>query len=222
MTLYKNAFPTTYEEIKRYFPSWYTDVLEMDSIWRAQGKQFDAVRTAIDGVVSNRFIAHADEATISELERFIRITPSAGQTLEERRMVVSTALKGSNNHIGAPEIREIVGRFIGEGEVTVTFLNGTIFVDVEKPFTSTGNYVACYNALANVIPAHLALQMELNTTLRRDSGLYIGFVMRTTRSVAFDMPEVDTENLFVLTDENDEILYDENGEVLMDGLEVIL
>ena len=222
MTLYKNALPTTYEEIKRFFPSWYTDILEMDSIWRAQGKQFDNIRVDVDRIVSNRFIAHADEETISELERFIHISPAKGQTLEERRMVVATALKGSNNHIGAPEIREIVSRFTGEGDVSVSFNNGTIFVEVEKPFTSTGNYLSCYNALSNVIPAHLALQMELSTTIKRDSGLYIGFVMHTTKDIVYVMPEVDMENIFVLTDENDEILYDENGEVLMDGMEVIL
>ena len=42
--LYDNAYFSVYEEIKRFYPVWYWDVLEMDCIWRAQGKQLDQVR----------------------------------------------------------------------------------------------------------------------------------------------------------------------------------
>jgi len=220
LTLYKNAFPTTYEEIKRYFPSWYTDVLEMDSIWRAQGKQFDAVRTTIDRIVSNRFLALADESTISELERFIRITPTTEQTLDDRRAVVSAALRGSDNHIGVTEIQELVRRFVNEGEITVSFNNSTVRIDLEKNFINNSHYTSCYNALANIIPAHLSLQLGSVATMRQDSQLFLVFTLQVVKNMILEMNPINEDTLFVLTDENDEILYDEEDAAIMDGLEV--
>ena len=34
MRLYDNAYPSTYEEIKTWYPAWYRDVLEMDALWQ--------------------------------------------------------------------------------------------------------------------------------------------------------------------------------------------
>lgn len=217
MNLYKNAFSTTYEEIKGFFPNWYADVKEMDAIWRAQGAQFDGVRAALNQIVSNAYVATADEYTIGELERFLRITPYVGQSLEERRQVVSLTLNAAD-HIGAPEIRDIVSKFTDGGNVSVNFAAGVIAVYVE--YTRICSHMSCYKALLNAIPAHLSLDMKVRYALQREAGLYLGCTLKTTKTLALEMPSIDTETMMALTDETDAILIDDDGTVLLDGLEV--
>lgn len=222
MGLYDNALPSTYEEIKRFYPSWYPDVLEMDAIWRAQGVMFDNVRSALEQIISNSYIATADEATISDLERFLGISPGVSQTLEERRQVIASSFKGSGSHIGAPEIREITQRFTEEGTITIGFANGIISVTIEKQYNSKCNYLSCHTVLSNSIPAHLRLDMEVIALLKREATLYTGFVMRTTKSIVLEMDAIDMTAFVILVDENDEVLLDDDGTVLLDELEVSL
>lgn len=126
MGLYDNAWPTTYEEIKRFYPVWYRDVLEMDAIWRVQGRELDGVRATVEGLIDNGYILTADLPTITSLEDFLRIVPEPRQSLDERRQMAAAYVRGLE-HIGAPEIRSIVGAFTA-GTVDVDFHAGVISV----------------------------------------------------------------------------------------------
>ena len=222
MGLYDNALPTTYEEIKRFYPSWYADVAEMDAIWKVQGLQLDAIRAALERIISNSYIATADESTIAGLEKFLGITPGVAQSLEERRQVLASSFKGAGSHIGAPEIREITERFTEEGTITIGFANGVIYVTVEKEYNSVCNYLSCYTVLSNSIPAHLRLDMRVIAMLRRQATIYTGVVMRATKSITFQMEAIDMSAFVILTDENGEALIDDDNTVLLDELEVTL
>ena len=105
MGLYDNAWPHVYEEIRRFYPVWYRDVLEMDAIWRAQGVELDGVRATVEALIDNGYIMTADLRTIASLEAFLHINPSPGQTLQERRQVVATYVRGQD-HIGGPGDQE--------------------------------------------------------------------------------------------------------------------
>lgn len=216
MGLYDNALPSTYEEIKRFYPSWYAEVKEMDAIWKVQGLELDLIRSALERIISNSYIATADESTIADLERFLRITPGMDQSLEERRQVLSASFKGPGRHMGAPEIREIAKHFMEEGNITIGFTNGVISVAIEKPYNSVCNYISCYTVLSNSIPTHLQLDMAVIALLNRECTLYTGCVMRTTKSVVFEMNTIDIPSYAILTNENEEILVDSDGYILID------
>ena len=154
MGLYDNAWPHVYEEIRRFYPVWYRDVLEMDAIWRAQGVELDGVRATVEALIDNGYIMTADLRTIASLEAFLHINPSPGQTLQERRQVVATYVRGQD-HIGAPEIKCIAGAFTS-GVVDVEFALGIISV-----------MDACRALLLARIPAHLALALvEVISTMQ--------------------------------------------------------
>lgn len=222
MRLYENALPSTYEEIKRFYPPWYADIKEMDAIWKVQGLELDAIRTALESIISNSYIATADEATIAGLEKFLGITPGAAQSLEERRQIIASSFKGAGSHIGAPEIREIMERFTEEGTITIGFANGVINVTVEKPHNSVCNYLSGYTVLSNSIPAHLRLDMKVIALLQRSSTLYTGFAIRTTKGILLDTEVIDVASLPMLADEDGNVLIDYDGSVILDGLEVTL
>lgn len=157
MGLYDNAWPHVYEEIRRFYPVWYRDVLEMDAIWRAQGVELDGVRATVEALIDNGYIMTADLHTIASLEAFLHINPSPGQTLQERRQVVATYVRGQD-HIGAPEIKSIAGAFTS-GVVDVEFALGIISVMVSHPVEEAFNLEACKELLLSRIPAHLALTL---------------------------------------------------------------
>ena len=154
MGLYDNAWPSTYQEIKRLYPVWYWDVLEMDAIWRAQGFQLDGVRSSIEQMIKNGAIYTADSQTISLYEKFLGITTDLSIPLEERRKVVA-AMMYSTPHIGAPEIKEIVNIFTPAG-VDVTFDDGVIGLSVQTSPDEPLDVEACFKALQRQLPAHLA------------------------------------------------------------------
>ena len=165
MGLYDNAWPHVYEEIKRFYPVWYRDVLEMDAIWRAQGTELDGVRATVEALIDNGYIMTADLRTIISLEAFLHIHPTPSQTLQERRQVVATYVRGQD-HIGAPEIKSIAGAFTS-GVVDVEFALGIISVMVSHPVTETFDLDACRALLLARIPAHLSLALvEVISTMQ--------------------------------------------------------
>lgn len=157
MGLYDNAWPHVYEEIRRFYPVWYRDVLEMDAIWRAQGIELDGVRATVEALIDNGYIMTADLRTIASLEAFLHINPTPEQTLQERRQVVATYVKGQD-HIGAPEIKSIAGAFTS-GVVDVEFALGVISVVVSHEAWEQFDLEACKALLLERIPAHLALAL---------------------------------------------------------------
>ena len=107
MGLYDNAYFSVYEEIKRFYPVWYWDVLEMDAIWRAQGKQLDQVREAVQRLISNNFIATSDDQAVTALEEvFGVVTDTDTQASGTARNKRATSVP-----LPAPDGPEMTKRF---------------------------------------------------------------------------------------------------------------
>ena len=161
MGLYDNAWPHVYEEIRRFYPVWYRDVLEMDAIWRAQGAELDGVRSTIERIVFNGYINTADAETIAKYEKFLEITPELNATLEERRAQVA-AIMFPSPHIGAPEIREIFA-FFAKGRICVRLVGGFVELVVDLKENEVLSAPAFLRALDRKFPAHLRIGIVFET-----------------------------------------------------------
>jgi len=158
MRIYENAFPTTYEEIRTWYPVWYWEVLDMDAIWRVFGAQLNGIQSDIILMVENNFIEHADAATITRLEEFYGITHPFPRTLVERRAVLIGFVRG-RGHIGRAQIIEILSIFT-TGDIDVSFSRpGTIGVTVTRDFGDMFSLADIHTILDNRIPAHLSLDV---------------------------------------------------------------
>lgn len=157
MRLYENAYPSTYEEIKTWYPVWYRDVLEMDALWRVWGGQLDAIQAGIIQAIDNNFIDYADAKTLTKLETFLGITYDSPRSLADRRNVLKALLLGMG-HIGQQEIKDIISVFTN-GEIDVQLIGGMIRITVTRDFGDNFNLYDCHFILDNKIPAHLALDM---------------------------------------------------------------
>lgn len=157
MKLYENAYPSTYEEIKTWYPVWYRDVFEMDALWRVWGARLDEIQAGIIQAVDNNFIDYADAETLTKWEEFFNITYDGPRTIAERRNLLKALLLGSG-HVGQQEIKEIISVFT-DGEIEVALDGGTIRITVTRDFGDSFNLYDCHYILDNRIPAHLALDM---------------------------------------------------------------
>ena len=158
MQLYENAFPSTYEEIKTWYPVWYRDVFEMDALWQVFGGQMDKIQADIIQMVNNNFIDFADADTITRLENFLSIVHPFPRSLAERRAVLRGFVLGLG-HIGRQTIIELISLFTS-GEIDVAFSRpGRITVTVTHDFGDMFRASDIFMILGHRIPAHLALDI---------------------------------------------------------------
>lgn len=158
-TLYPNGFPSVYDELKTFYPVFYRDVFEMDAIWRAAGGKLDEIEAGVDAAANDTFISMMDAAALSDMEAFLDIAPNKNRTLEVRRKLVASYFVGAN-HIGAPEIKELVRGYTGDTP-EVKFSKGRIYVCISPPYESAFFSSDIIECLLRKIPAHLALSLSL-------------------------------------------------------------
>lgn len=172
MRLYDNAPSSNYEELKTFYPVWYREVLEMDAIWHALGRELDGVQGGIITAVNNCFVNTADEATIARLEDFLYINYEGKRTLEERRALVASFFIG-NGHIGEREIKELMLAFTS-GDVTVDLVGGTVEISVTREISDRFNLADSTFVILKRIPAHLNVAFNdilLPIRFRNKTGL---------------------------------------------------
>ena len=204
MKLYEDAFASRYEEMKRWYPVWYPDILEMDAILRTVGEQLDYVQAEIVKAVDNNFVITSDAQTLAKLEEFLYITYEGKRSIEERRMNVASFFK-RNPHIGEQEIIEIISSF-ATGTITVSFADGTVSILVDADIGEPGHRLKdAIKVIQARLPAHLALYvLSLWSPIvvhNRNKFIFRRFSMRT--GVQHYSPRVDSGLL--------------DGSLLMDG-----
>ena len=161
MLLYENAFSSTYEEIKTWYPVWYRDVFEMDAIWRAFGGKLDEIQAGLIRMVNNNFIDFMDIYAVTRLENFLGIVHTFPRTLVERRTILRGFILGTGR-IGRQTIIEILSLFTS-GEIDVVFSRpGMIIVTVTRDSDDTFNSFDIDMVLGHRIPAHLGLHFTEN------------------------------------------------------------
>lgn len=157
MQLYDNAYPSTYDEIKTWYPVWYRDVLEMDALWRVWGEKLDEIQSSIIQTIDNNFIDFSDSRTLAKLEEFFAITYDGPRSIVERRNVIKGLIIGQG-HIGQKDIKKLIEVFTA-GDIDIALVGGAIRITVTRNFDDSFNLYDCHLVLDNRIPAHLVLDM---------------------------------------------------------------
>ena len=158
MLIYENTFPSTYEEIKTWYPVWYREIFEMDALWQVFGGQMDKIQSELIRMIDNNFIKFADAPTLAKLEAFFGITHPFPRTLVERRTVLLGSIH-SLGRMGRPQIIEIISLFTN-GDIDVRFfVPGKIKIAVTRDFGDMFNPADIHLILGHRVPAHLGLEV---------------------------------------------------------------
>ena len=156
MLIYENAWPSTYEEFKTWYPVWYRDIFEMDAIWQVLGGQMDKIQALLIWMVDSNFIDHADAPMLTRLENFLGIVHPYPRTLVERRAVLRGFTIG-RGHMGRRQIIELISIFTS-GEIDVSFTRpGRINVAVTRDFGDMFNLHDINLIIGHRVPTHLSL-----------------------------------------------------------------
>jgi hypothetical protein len=174
LKLYEHACPNKYEEIKTWYPVWYSEIFEMDALWQVFGKQMDDIQTGIISAVNNNFNfvdsknkiddfedeeidnQYPDIKTIPKLEAFLGISYDTQRTLSERRNTVKAFFSGFG-HLGEKKIIDMLSGYCTGGEINVNFFDGTIHVIFFQSISI--RFYECFLTLLRRLPAHLTLEL---------------------------------------------------------------
>ena len=163
--LFNDYYSSTYEEIVNYSPDYYTEVKEMQAVYKAEGDLIDDVKDGIEKVFGNCFIDTADEATIAKMEAFLHIHMHGERSLEDRRRLVKSYYVGAGK-ISASLLSDIIGTYTG-AESICKFEpcdiqgNNALYIDSERG-TETSFYASDIMELIRAkLPAHIPFELSV-------------------------------------------------------------
>lgn len=157
-----------YEEMEKHEkvladwgPAYWKEFREMMANYAFAGWTLDLKAYLIYRWINNLFISTADEETISKYEKLFRITPTEGQSLEERRAIALLRFIG-NQKISFSWIKNYIKDSIGadcdvswEGDTGTT-----IRIRIYRDGNPIGNHNALYDAIRRKLPAQLGYDFQ--------------------------------------------------------------
>jgi len=158
-------YDTTYEEIVVFSPDYYTEVKEIQAVYKTEGDLIDDVKAGIEKVFGNCYIDTMDEATIAMLEVFLHIHLHGQRTLEERRKLVKSYFVGAGK-MSASLLSDIIGTYTGskskcEFKSCDAQGNNKLYIDTERG-SETSFYASDIMELIGAkLPAHIAYQFDV-------------------------------------------------------------
>lgn len=162
MKFYDKYFKNNYEELVTYYPRFYRDVFEMVEILKAHGAVFGEMEENIEQTYLNCFIDHADEETITKLEKFLMIGLNKSRTLEERRRLVKSYFVGFGK-VSASMLEEMITSYTN-APVKSRFepfdekKNNRLYIEFERGKESTLYMSDIMLLLSKKLPAHIDYQ----------------------------------------------------------------
>ena len=214
---YSNGHATAYDELISFYPMFYREVLEMRAILEAEGHVLDDSAKEMYRVLDNNFIDTADNATIERLEKFLRITPEAGSSYEDRRRNVKLYFTGFGK-ISATKLKEMLFPFT-ETEAKITFApadeSGNNLLAFEIPRGEKRHFSSAdlMELLARRIPAHLWYGVTVIHS--EENKLYFGTATILLQEMGIPSVEEDVSAISYLVDELGNTLTDELGNILI-------
>lgn len=171
MSYLNPPYPNNFQELCAAMPLYYLDVFEMRAILRAQGYLLDGVCSGMEKLVDVNFILTADETTIRQWEKALKITRDEILTLEQRKRIVISYIIGFG-HIGEPEIREIISLYT-DFKFALSFDKGNITISMDGIGFVPG-YSSLMDTICRRIPAHLSLKFVVTIRSPTAPKLRIG------------------------------------------------
>ncbi len=221
MRFLDNSPDNYHEELKSYFPAWYSRVKEMDAIWRVTGLMLDDFKKDMLRAVNNASIASCDIDTIKEIQAWAGATFNTSMSDEIIRMLFFMQIAGFGKCSRSKIIR-LLRQLLGtESDVSFTPYNEAgdhvlkIFIDIGESENWDPDDIELL--LDRIVPAHILRETHHQQFFGGRSGCYIGMALHPYAEYKATVEAPDFENdVTWLVDEENNMLLDETGGVLFD------
>lgn len=144
-------------ELKELLPTWYTGLLEFETLMQIEQHLLDDLVASIERAQGNLYVSTADSETIAIYERMLRITRQADDTLDMRRFRVLTRLSSQKPYT----IRYLTEMLNSIGtDVTVTCLYDEYTLLINSTFERRGQMTDVDYLLRAIVPANMQLKVK--------------------------------------------------------------
>lgn len=153
MEVFHNQQRSGYEEIASYGPQLYTQIKEMDAVYRFAGWSADCMAADLERLISLQFVMNMESEQLEFYERFFKL-PVNGLSLEERRRQVYAFIYGSGKLSGS-RIGALVKVLYGEDSITTVVMENKLEIQILTAGLTDAAHQQLMDYLDRVLPAHI-------------------------------------------------------------------
>lgn len=182
------------ETLRGQLPEYFRPIIEFREILKAHGYSLDKLDETSEKVKDNNYIATCDEETIAYYEKLLGITYRFGDTMEYRRARV---LQKYNTIVpfSIEFLRDKLTELYGEDEYEMSVDSAACKLKIKVTSDRYGAIDLLYDLLWDVVPAHIQILANQQTTNRVPCRLYAAgavsrvFVQTIYRHTVYDIEE---------------------------------
>lgn len=142
-----------------YYPRVVGQIWEMKEICKAEQPEFDNIGIKIDRLLANMFITTSDEYGIARFEEELGITPTPGQTLEERRIAV--LIKVAKKNLSLKDILNLIHNYSDEIDLIPDYDEDELAIDIGDRVDNT---LSIYNTLDELLGLNIYIYFVYEIT----------------------------------------------------------
>ncbi len=159
------------ETLRGQLPEYFRPIIEFREILKAHGYSLDKLDETSEKVKDNNYIATCDEETIAYYEKLLGITYRFGDTMEYRRARV---LQKYNTIVpfSIEFLRDKLTELYGEDGYEMSVDSATCKLKIKVTSDRYGAIDLLYDLLWDVVPAHIQILANQQTTNRVPCRLY--------------------------------------------------
>lgn len=165
MEMFNNQERSGYEEIVSYGPKFYTNIKEMDAIYRFAGWTLDIMAADLEKLINTQFVENMSGEQILNLEKFLDIKQTQDLSLEERKQNLITIIY-SNKKTNERNLKSDLERIIGKDAQVTIKMDDVLIVEVESIDKSDYTYRQINDYLTSNLPAHLSFSVIYNKLIQ--------------------------------------------------------
>ena len=182
------------ETLRGQLPEYFRPIIEFREILKAHGYSLDKLDETSEKVKDNNYIATCDEETIAYYEKLLGITYRFGDTMEYRRARV---LQKYNTIVpfSIEFLRDKLTELYGEDGYEMSVDSAACKLKIKVTSDRYGAIDLLYDLLWDVVPAHIQILANQQTTNRVPCRLYVAgavsrvFVQTIYRHTVYDIEE---------------------------------
>ena len=182
------------ETLRGQLPEYFRPIIEFREILKAHGYSLDKLDETSEKVKDNNYIATCDEETIAYYEKLLGITYRFGDTMEYRRARV---LQKYNTIVpfSIEFLRDKLTELYGEDGYEMSVDSAACKLKIKVTSDCYGAIDLLYDLLWDVVPAHIQILANQQTTTRVPCRLYAAgavsrvFVQTIYRHTVYDIEE---------------------------------
>lgn len=213
MEIFYNLSPSGYEEIASYGPKWWTEYREMDAVYMFEGWLLDVMAKKMEQEVKNLFPSQADNQTLMDYEKMLRIEHDPDASIEERRRIVQAFYSGTG-HLSGSVILQMAKAYTGL-DTKVFWENGKLYIELNNGENIFIPMESFWKAIERRMPAHLSFVYRVRRTTALKTRYSIACKEYKKISVS-EVPEFNPIEIFTwLVNEIQSTLVDEKGDILI-------